>query len=110
VASLARLIALVQGNTISSSAAKTVFAAILADPATNPDDVVKAQGLAQVSDDGALVGWIDEVFAEMPAEAQRFTGGERKLQGVLIGAIMKKSKGSADPKKLAALLGARVKG
>ncbi|MBI3791084.1 MAG: Asp-tRNA(Asn)/Glu-tRNA(Gln) amidotransferase subunit GatB [Gemmatimonadetes bacterium] len=110
VAALARIIALVQGGTISSSAAKTVFAAVLADPATNPDDVVKSQGLAQVSDDGALVGWIDEVFAELPAEAARFVGGERKLQGVLIGAIMKKSKGSADPKKLAALLGARVKG
>ena len=110
VNALARILALVQAGTISSSAAKTVFSAVLADPSTSPDAVVAAQGLAQVSDDSALVKWIDEVFAELPAEAARFVGGERKLQGVLIGAIMKKSKGSADPKKLAQLLGARVTG
>ncbi len=110
VDTLARILSLVAAGAISSSAAKTVFAAVLADPSTSPDAVVAAQGLAQVSDDSALVKWIDEVFAELPAEAARFVGGERKLQGVLIGAIMKKSKGSADPKKLAQLLGARVTG
>ena len=110
VDALARILALVQAGTVSSSAAKTVFAGVLADPTASPDAIVAAQGLAQVSDDSALVGWIDEVFAELPAEAARFVGGERKLQGVLIGAIMKKSKGSADPKKLAQLLGARVTG
>ena len=110
VAALARIIALVEAGTISSSAAKTVFAAVIADPAASPDAVVAAHGLAQISDDTALVRWIDEVFAELPTEAARFVGGERKLQGVLIGAIMKKSKGSADPRKLAQLLGSRVTG
>ena len=110
VDALARILALVQDGTISSSAAKSVFAAVLADPATSPDAVVAAQGLAQVSDDGALDRWIDEVLAEHPAEAARFVAGERKLQGVLIGFVMKKSKGSADPKKLAQLLGARATG
>ena len=54
--------------------------------------------------------WIDQVMAELPEEAARFAAGERKLQGVLIGAVMKKSGGRADPKKLAQMLGRRVGG
>jgi aspartyl-tRNA(Asn)/glutamyl-tRNA(Gln) amidotransferase subunit B len=61
----------------------------------------------QVRDDHALGHWIDEVLAENPAEAARFVGGEKKLQGVLVGLVMKKSKGAADPKKVNQLLGAR---
>ncbi len=110
VEALARIIALVADGSISSSAAKTVFGGVLADPVASPDAIVQAAGLAQVSDDSALAGWIDEVFAEHPEESARFVGGERKLQGVLIGFLMKKSKGSADPKKVAQLLGGRVKG
>ncbi|MBI2796417.1 MAG: Asp-tRNA(Asn)/Glu-tRNA(Gln) amidotransferase subunit GatB [Gemmatimonadetes bacterium] len=105
---LAALIGLATAGTISSSAAKAVFAAMLADPEATPARIVQEQGLAQVSDDGALVTWIDEVLAEHPDEAKRFLAGERKLQGVLIGFVMKKSKGSADPKRLSQLLATRV--
>ena len=107
---LSALIALAQAGTISSTAAKTVFGALLADPALMPAGVVSAQGLAQVSDDGALRAWIDDVLAEHPAEAQRFLGGERKLQGVLVGFVMKKSKGSADPKRVNQMLAERSAG
>ena len=62
----------------------------------------------QISDEGALDAWIDEVIAAMPAEAERFRKGEKKLQGVLIGAVMKRSKGSADPKRVAQLLAKRL--
>ena len=51
--------------------------------------------------------WIDEVFAEHAAEAARFTSGEKKLQGVLVGLVMKKSNGSADHRKVNQLLAAR---
>ena len=39
---------------------------------------------------------------------ERFAAGEKKLQGVLIGAVMKKSKGSADPKRVNQLLAERI--
>ena len=107
---LAALISLAQGGTISSTAAKTVFAALLANPALTPEQVVVAQGLAQVSDDDALRDWIDEVLAEHPAETHRFLGGERNLQGVLVGFVMKKSRGSADPKKVNQMLAERTAG
>ena len=46
-----------------------------------------------------LEAWVDEVIAEKPVEAQRFLAGETKLQGVLVGLVMKKSKGRADQRR-----------
>ena len=66
------------------------------------------ENVYSVTDDSALARWIDEVFAEFPAEAARYVGGEKRLQGVLIGAVMKKSKGRADPRKLNQLLTTRL--
>ena len=55
-------------------------------------------GLVQVSDQGALAGWVDEVLAAHPAEVARFRGGETKLMGFFVGQVMKRSQGKADPK------------
>jgi aspartyl-tRNA(Asn)/glutamyl-tRNA(Gln) amidotransferase subunit B len=66
--------------------------------------------LIQVDDADQLATWVDEVFAAHPEEAGRFAAGERKLQGVLVGLIMKKSQGRADPKKVNQLLAARITG
>jgi aspartyl-tRNA(Asn)/glutamyl-tRNA(Gln) amidotransferase subunit B len=106
---LAELVTLVNAGTVSASAGKQILAAMRDDPAS-PAAIATRDGLVQVQDDGALVRWIDEVLAEHPAEAARFLGGEAKLQGVLVGFVMKKSKGSADPKKLNQLLAARMGG
>jgi len=106
-ARLAALIALVKGGQLSSTAAKTVGATMRSDTAT-PQDIAQRDGLLQVGDDSALEQWIDEVWAEHPTEAARFAAGEQKLQGVLVGFLMKKSKGRADPKKLNQLLAARI--
>jgi aspartyl-tRNA(Asn)/glutamyl-tRNA(Gln) amidotransferase subunit B len=106
-ADLAALLELVRGGTISNSAAKQVFAKMVetGDP---PSKIVDREGLRKVSDDAPLIAWIDEVVAEHPDEARRFFGGEKRLQGVLVGHVMKKSKGSADPKRVNQLLAARA--
>jgi aspartyl-tRNA(Asn)/glutamyl-tRNA(Gln) amidotransferase subunit B len=104
---LGALLMLVSGGTVSHTAAKQVFAAMVASP-DSPDAIAKRDGLIKVTDDSALERWIDEVIAELPKEAQRYKDGETKLQGVLIGAVMKKSRGSADPKRLAQLLATRL--
>ncbi len=106
-AALGELIVLVKNGTLSNSAAKTVFATMLQEGGTAAS-IAERDGLLQVGDDSALVAWIDEVWAEHPDEATRFAGGERKLQGVLVGFVMKKSKGRADPKKVNQLLGTRA--
>ena len=104
---LAELIGLVSAGTLSNSAAKTVFA-MLAKEGGSARTIAERDGLLQIGDDGALRAWVDEVFRENPDEATRFSGGERKLQGVLVGLVMKKSKGSADPKKVSQLIGERA--
>ncbi len=107
VARLGALIKLEESGAVSNTAAKQIFA-LLENEDAEPSAIAEREGLLQVSDDSALVAWIDEVLAEMPEEAARFLGGEKKLQGVLVGAVMKKSKGSADPKKVNQLLGKRA--
>ena len=104
---LADLIGIVRDGLVSNTAAKTIYATMIIDP-LSPRAIAERDGLNQVGDDTALRGWIEEVLAENPDEASRFIGGERRLQGVLIGLVMKKSGGRADPKKLSQLIGARA--
>ena len=106
-ADLAALIVMVRGNVVSHSAAKQIFGAMVA-TGDRPADIAKRDGLLKVTDDAALVRWIDDVFAQFPAESARFVGGERRLQGVLVGHVMKQSKGSADPKRVNQLLAERI--
>ena len=108
-ADLAGLIKLVGDGVVAHSAARQVFAEMVK-TGDRAEQVANREGLVRVDDDAALVGWIDEVFAEHPVEAQRYVGGEKKLQGVLVGFVMKKSKGSADAKKVNQLLAARAQG
>ena len=105
-ADLAILLNLVRDGIVTRAAAKQIFNHMLLAGGA-PADIAKREGLLKVSDDDALRGWLDEALAEHPDEAKRFAAGERKLQGVLLGAAMKKSKGSADPKRLAQLLAER---
>jgi aspartyl-tRNA(Asn)/glutamyl-tRNA(Gln) amidotransferase subunit B len=106
---LAELIQLVGSGTVSHTAAKTIYAR-LADTAgaESAESIAGALGLVQVSDEGPLGAWIEEVWAEHPEEARRFAAGETKLQGVLVGFVMKKSKGRADPRRVNQLLVARA--
>ena len=106
-ADLASLLNLVRDGVVSHTAAKQIFSRMVAtgDP---PAQIAEREGLVKVDDDAQLAAWLDEVIAENPAEAERFRNGEKKLQGVLIGAVMKKSKGRADPRKLNQLLTARL--
>ena len=104
---LVELIGLVRASDVSSTAAKAIYATMTADPAS-PRAIAERDGLLQVGDDSALRAWVDEVFAEHPDEAGRFAAGERKLQGVLVGLVMKRSKGSADPRKVSQLIGERA--
>jgi len=106
-AQLAELISLIKAGTVSNTAAKTVFASMLRDRG-GAHAIAERDGLLQVGDDSALRGWIDEVWAEHPDEGARFAAGEKRLQGVLVGLVMKKSNGRADPRKVNLLLGART--
>jgi aspartyl-tRNA(Asn)/glutamyl-tRNA(Gln) amidotransferase subunit B len=106
-ADLAQLLNLVRDGTISHTAGKRVFAQML-ESGKPPAQVAADEGLLQVGDTDAITTWVDEVLAEHPEESKRFLAGEKKLQGVLVGFVMKKSKGRADPKRVNQLLSARA--
>ena len=106
---LAALLDLVRDGVVSSSAARKIYAHLLVS-SDAPRAIAERDGLIQVRDDNALAGWVDEVLAENPQEAVRFAAGEKKLQGLLVGLVMKKSQGRADPKRVNQLLSSRASG
>ncbi|MFL5503844.1 MAG: Asp-tRNA(Asn)/Glu-tRNA(Gln) amidotransferase subunit GatB [Gemmatimonadaceae bacterium] len=106
-ADLAQLLNLVRDGTVSHTAAKRVFA-LMVETGKPAAQVAADEGLVQVGDEGAVASWVDEVLQEHPEEAKRYLSGEKKLQGVLVGFVMKKSKGRADPKRVNQLLSARA--
>ena len=106
-ADLAQLLDLVSGGVVSHTAAKQIFARMVL-TGDAPGQLAEREGLIKVDDEAQLAAWLDDVIADMPAEAARYRAGETRLQGVLIGAAMKKSKGRADPRKLNQLLASRL--
>ncbi len=101
---LGSLIALVRDGVLSHQAAKRVYTELASSLGEEPKVVAERLGLVQVSDEGALAGWVDEVLAAHPAEVERFRGGEAKLMGFFVGQVMKRSKGKADPKAVQPVL------
>jgi len=106
---LAQLLSLVHDGKVSHTAAKRIFAEMRRS-GEPPAQVAEREGLLQEGGDDAIALWVDEVLAENPDETRRFLGGERKLLGVLVGAVMKKSKGRADPRRVNQLLSSRAGG
>jgi aspartyl-tRNA(Asn)/glutamyl-tRNA(Gln) amidotransferase subunit B len=106
---LATLLHMVRDGKVSHSAAKQIFV-LMVSTGEAPRQIAERERLLKVTDDSALVQWIDEVLSEHPEEATRFLAGERRLQGVLVGHVMKRSGGSADPKRVNQLLASRAAG
>ena len=106
-ADLAQLLNLVRDGTVSHTAAKRVFT-LMTETGKPAAQVAADEGLLQIGDEDAIAVWVDEVLLEHPEEAARYRSGEKKLQGVLVGFVMKKSKGRADPKRVNQLLASRA--
>jgi aspartyl-tRNA(Asn)/glutamyl-tRNA(Gln) amidotransferase subunit B len=108
-ADLATLLDMVRGGAVSNSAAKRIFS-LMVQTGERPEQIAEREGLAQVGDESQLAAWVDEVIAAQPAEWQRYRAGEKKLLGLFVGAVMKKSNGRADPRKVNQLLATRASG
>lgn len=105
---LAKLLALIAKGTISGKIAKKVFAEMWKDGA-DPEEIVKAQGLVQISDTGALKELVVKVIANNPKAVEDFKAGKKKAVGALVGQIMKETKGKANPKVINELLNDELK-
>jgi len=105
---LAELIGLVREGVVSRQAAKRVYSELAQSSDQDPRSAAARLGLVQVSDQGALTGWVDEVLAAHPGEVARFREGETKLMAFFVGQVMKRSKGKADPKGVQPVLQERL--
>jgi aspartyl-tRNA(Asn)/glutamyl-tRNA(Gln) amidotransferase subunit B len=100
---LAALVAMVDAGKISNSAAKEVFAAV-APTGEDPAAAVERLGLAQVSDTSQIERWIDEVVEQNPAQVAQYRAGKVQIVGFLVGQVMKRSGGRAEPKTVQQLM------
>jgi aspartyl-tRNA(Asn)/glutamyl-tRNA(Gln) amidotransferase subunit B len=102
-ADVARVAALVEAGTLNDRLARQVIEAVLDDEGS-PDEVVAARGLAVVSDDSALTGAIDDAIAANPDVVAKIRDGKVAAAGVLVGAVMKSTRGKADAAKVKELI------
>ena len=104
---LGGLVRLVGQGTISTSIAKDVFGKIF-DSGRTADDVVSAEGLAQVGDADALAVLAREVIAQNADAVAQYRAGKTQTFGFLVGQLMKASRGKANPKMASQLLKAEL--
>ena len=90
-------------NTLSGKTAKQVFAALW-EQEGEVDAIIEAKGLKQITDTGAIEAIVDEVITNCPEQVQQFKDGNDKVIGFLVGQVMQKSKGKANPQMANQLL------
>jgi aspartyl-tRNA(Asn)/glutamyl-tRNA(Gln) amidotransferase subunit B len=106
-AQVAELQKLVDDGKLNDKLARTVLEGVC-DGEGSPSEVMAARGLGVVSDTGALTAAVDDAIAANPDIAEKIRSGKHEAAGVLIGAIMKATKGQADAKTVRELILARL--
>lgn len=92
---LAKLVAMIDEGRISSKQAKELVDDLMA--GRDPEVSAKEKGLEQMSDTGALEAMVKEVLDANPQAIVDFKNGKDRAVGFLVGQVMKKSRGKANP-------------
>lgn len=95
-AGLAEIIRLVDANTVNTPTGKTLIEKAH-DSGKAPQEIVAAEGLAQVSDDSALRAFAEQIIAANPDNVEKYRAGKDSLIGWFVGQLMRESQGKADP-------------
>jgi aspartyl-tRNA(Asn)/glutamyl-tRNA(Gln) amidotransferase subunit B len=104
---LGALVTLVKKGEVSGSAAKDVFAEMWR-TGSAPEAIVKSKGLAQVSDESAIADAVDAVLAENQKAVADYRAGKTRVLGMLVGAVMKRMGGKANPAVINKVLAERI--
>ncbi|MPY87636.1 MAG: Asp-tRNA(Asn)/Glu-tRNA(Gln) amidotransferase subunit GatB [Luteitalea sp.] len=96
---LAELIQLVERGRISGSVAKEVFEQMRAS-GDRAQVIVEREGLVQVDDEDTIVGVVEQVIAEHQAAVTQYRGGKLQALGFLVGQVMRRMSGKANPKRV----------
>jgi aspartyl-tRNA(Asn)/glutamyl-tRNA(Gln) amidotransferase subunit B len=100
---VARVAKLVADKELNNKLARQVVDGVLAGEG-EPDEIVAAKGLKVESDDSVLIAAVDEALARQPDVAEKIRGGKVQAAGAIVGAVMKATKGQADPKRVRELI------
>lgn len=101
--SLGKLIQLIEKGTISGKIAKTVFQELI-ESGGDPEQIVKAKGLVQISDEEELAKIVTEVLDNNQKSIDDYKAGKDRAIGFLVGQVMKATKGKANPQVVNRLL------
>jgi aspartyl-tRNA(Asn)/glutamyl-tRNA(Gln) amidotransferase subunit B len=105
---LGRMIDLIESGKISSKTAKEVFAQMYG-TGISPDEIIRKKGLEQISDKGLIEKVIEEVIASNAQAVEQYRAGKEKAIGFLVGQVMAKTKGKANPKIVNEMIVERLK-
>lgn len=95
----AELLDALTDNTISGKMAKTIFDRMW-QTGKSPKDIIKEEGLEQITDTKALEKIIQTIIDKNPKQVTDYLGGKEKLLGFFVGQVMKETKGKANPKEV----------
>ena len=96
---LAVLIARIHDGTLSTTMARTVFDALWRREG-HTDDIIKKQGLAQISDPHTIDTLVEQVVDTYPDQVKQFQAGKEKLLAFFVGQVMKMTRGQANPNQV----------
>ncbi len=106
---LARMIELVEKGTISGKIAKSVFEEML-ETGRGAEEIVKEQGITQISDEEELERLVSEAIMENPRSVDDYHAGKEKALGFLVGQVMRKTRGRANPQLVNEMLRRNLEG
>jgi len=87
---------IVADGTISNAVAKEILPELY-NSTTNPIDIVKSKGLAQVSDAEVIHSLVRDVLARNHENIEKYKAGKTNLFGFFVGQVLKASGGTANP-------------
>ena len=105
---VAMLINRIDDQTISGKIGKSIFEEMCKN-GSSPDEIIKSQGLEQISDDKAIEEIILTVINENPGQVEAYLAGKDKLFGFFVGQVMKLTEGKANPKTVNDILKDKLK-
>jgi len=104
---LRELFRLMDSGEISGKIAKEVFSR-MASSGKTAGEIVSQKGLRQLTDKEHLIAVVEEVMAENERAVSEFRGGKTNAFGFLVGQVMKKTRGKANPHLVNELLKERL--
>lgn len=106
---LAGMLALIKNGTISGKIAKDVFEEMYR-TGEEAEKIVRERGWVQILDRGEIEKAIDQVIETCAKQVDEYRKGKEKIFGFLVGEVMKKTRGKANPQLVNELLRKKLKG